>query len=98
MSTLKEAAIQGLGVVALPAYTCRQELNSGQLERLLTDWHAGMAQLSLLQPSRTGVSPPVEALRSFLLAELADFVTTGSDAEQRELTENQSDERRSIRT
>lgn len=84
MSTLKEAVIQGLGVVALPAYTCRQELNEGQLQRLLTDWHAGVAQLSLLQPSRTGMSPPVEALKSFLLAELADFVSTARDAGQHE--------------
>ncbi len=84
MSTLKEAAIQGLGVVALPAYTCRQELNEGQLQRLLSDWHAGVAQLSLLQPSRTGMSPPVEALKRFLLAELADFVSTPGDAGQHE--------------
>lgn len=75
MSTLKEAAIQGLGVVALPAYSCRQELNHGKLERLLTDWHAGVAQLSLLQPSRSGMAPPVEALKGFLLSELAGFVS-----------------------
>jgi DNA-binding transcriptional LysR family regulator len=74
MSTLKEAAIQGLGVVALPAYTCQQEVRAGRLERVLNDWHAGVAQLSLVQPSRRGVSPPVEALRDYLLAELPDFV------------------------
>ena len=84
MSTLKEAAIQGLGVVALPAYTCRQELNDGQLERVLTDWHAGVAQLTLLKPSRTGMSPPVEALSAFLAAELADFVSSPRDAVQHE--------------
>lgn len=74
MATLKEAAIQGLGIVALPAYTCRREVHEGQLERVLSDWHAGVAQLSFIQPSRRGVSPPVEALRDYILAELPNFV------------------------
>ena len=78
MATLKEAAIRGLGIVALPAYTCRQELHEGRLERVLTDWHAGVAQLSLVQPSRRGVSPAVEALRDHLTAELPGFVS-GTD-------------------
>jgi len=78
MSTLKEAAIHGLGVVALPAYTCRQEVNDGRLQRVLTDWHAGIAQLSLVQPSRRGTSPPVQALQDFLLAELPVFVRTST--------------------
>lgn len=82
MSTLKEAAIQGLGVVALPAYTCRQELGDGQLERVLMDWHAGVAQLSLLHPSRTGLPLPVEALKGFLTTELAGFVGAPGDAAQ----------------
>ena len=74
MSTLIEATIQGLGIVALPAYTCRQQVREGRMERVLTDWHAGIAQLSLVQPNRRGVSAPVKALRSCLLAELPGFV------------------------
>ncbi len=31
MATLKEAAGEGLGIVTLPAYTCRDELASGKL-------------------------------------------------------------------
>lgn len=73
MSTLKEAAIQGLGVVALPAYTCAQDVSEGRLERVLCDWHAGVAELTLVQPSRKGVSPAVKVLQEFLLAEFADF-------------------------
>ena len=33
MATLKAAALQGLGLVALPAYTCRQELDDGRQGR-----------------------------------------------------------------
>jgi DNA-binding transcriptional LysR family regulator len=74
MATLKEAAIEGLGIVSLPAYTCRNELASGQLVKVLPEWHAGQANLSLVIPRRRGFAAPVEALRKFLQAELADFV------------------------
>ena len=74
MATLKKAASEGLGIVALPAYTCREELASGQLVKVLPEWHAGQAKLSLMMPQRGGFSAPVAALQEFLLAELADFV------------------------
>lgn len=74
MSTLKHAAASGAGVVALPAYTCREEVERGQLRRVLSDWHAGAAQLSLLAPSRKGRPQAVVALQEFLLAGFADVV------------------------
>ena len=74
MATLKEAASEGLGIVALPAYTCRNELAAGQLVNVLPEWHAGQADLSLVMPRRRGFTAPVDALRTFLQAELADFV------------------------
>ena len=75
MATLKAAALQGLGLVALPAYTCRQELDDGRLVRVLPDWHAGVAQLSLVQPSQRGTSAAVEALRDCLVTGLAGVVS-----------------------
>ena len=74
MATLKEAAGAGLGVVALPAYTCREELASGKLVKILPEWHAGQAKLSLMMPQRRGFAAPVMALQGFLQTELADFV------------------------
>ncbi|MEM1436487.1 MAG: LysR substrate-binding domain-containing protein [Pseudomonadota bacterium] len=74
MATLKQAAKEGLGVVALPAYTCRNELAAGQLVKVLPDWHAGRASLTLVMPKRRGFAAPVEALRQFIRAELAGFV------------------------
>lgn len=74
MATLKHAASAGLGIVALPAYTCRTELATGQLVRLLPGWHAGQAKLSLVMPKRSGFSAPVAALQDFLQAQLAEFV------------------------
>ncbi|XOV84425.1 MAG: LysR substrate-binding domain-containing protein [bacterium] len=74
MTTLKAAASEGLGIVALPAYTCRDELASGKLIKVLPQWHAGQANLSLLLPRRRGFPAPVGALRAFLQAELANSV------------------------
>ena len=73
MTTLKQVASEGLGIVALPAYTCRKELASGQLVRILPEWHAGQAKLSLVMARRSGFTAPVAALQEFLQAEFADF-------------------------
>lgn len=74
MATLKAAAAEGLGIVALPSYTCREELASGRLIKVFPDWSAGQARLSLIMPRRGGLAAPVSALRDFLVAEVADFV------------------------
>ena len=51
MLLLKQAAIAGLGVVALPGYVCR-DVKSGALRRVLPDWIAGDATLTVLIPYR----------------------------------------------
>lgn len=66
MTTLKQAAANGLGIVSLPAYACRDEVSDGSLVRVLPEWVAGKAQLSLVMPSRRGQSPSVRALVDFL--------------------------------
>lgn len=70
MLTLKRAALAGLGIVALPGYVCRAEVAAGDLIRVLPDWVAADAQLSLLMPSRRGVLPEVKALAEFLQHEV----------------------------
>ena len=74
MVTLKQAAAKGLGIVSMPAYTCRDELKHGSLVRVLPDWVAGKAQLSLLMPSRRVQSPSVRALADYLLSNLNDRI------------------------
>jgi DNA-binding transcriptional LysR family regulator len=74
MATLKQAAAKGLGIVSLPAYTCRDELKDGSLVRVLPDWIAGKAQLSLLMPSRRGQSPSVRVLADYLLDNLNERI------------------------
>jgi DNA-binding transcriptional LysR family regulator len=74
MSTLKRAAIEGLGIVSLPAYTCRKEISNGALVRVLPDWISGKAQLSLLMPSRRGQSNSVRAFSEFILHNLNEQI------------------------
>lgn len=66
MATLKAAACADAGIVALPAYVGRREVERGQLVRVLPDWHAGVAAMSLLMPSRRGLLPSVRAFAEFL--------------------------------
>lgn len=74
MGTLKQAATAGLGIVDLPLYTCREELRAKRLVRVLPDWSAGEADISLLMPSRQGVPPAVSLFASFLREELPKVV------------------------
>lgn len=74
MTTLKEAAAAGLGVVALPGYVGRGDVERGRLARVLPDWTAADAQLSMILPTRRGRMPAVEALAEHLRAELPGYV------------------------
>lgn len=67
MATLKAAACQSAGVVALPGYVGRSEMKAGQLVRVLPRWTAGDATISLLMPSRRGLLPSVRAFVDFLV-------------------------------
>jgi DNA-binding transcriptional LysR family regulator len=75
MVALKHAAQRGLGVVALPAYVCREELRSGALTRILPDWRAGFGTISALIPYRHGLLPSVRAFVDHLAAEFPKFTS-----------------------
>ena len=68
MVGLKQAAIAGLGIVALPGYICRDEVRSGALRRVLPAWRAGDSTLTALIPYRQGLLPSVRAFIDFLAA------------------------------
>jgi DNA-binding transcriptional LysR family regulator len=66
MATLKVAACRSLGIVALPGYVGSREIDGGLLVRVLPQWHAGIATVSMLLPSRRGLLPSVRAFMDFL--------------------------------
>ena len=73
-ATGKQAAIAGLGIVALPGYVCREELRSGALRRVLPTWLAGDSTLTALLPYRQGLLPSVRAFVEHLAVKLPKAV------------------------
>jgi DNA-binding transcriptional LysR family regulator len=74
MISLQQAAIRGLGVVALPGYICRAAVRSGELRRVLPDWLAGDSTITALIPYRQGLLPSVRAFLDHLATELPKTV------------------------
>jgi DNA-binding transcriptional LysR family regulator len=72
--TLKQAAQDGLGVVALPGYVCREDVRSGSLQRILPAWLAGEASITAIIPNRHGMPPSVRAFLDFLVERIPKVV------------------------
>jgi DNA-binding transcriptional LysR family regulator len=70
MIVLKQAAIAGLGVVALPGYVCREDVRLGALRQVLPAWLAGDSTITALIPYRRGLLPSVRVFIDHLSAEL----------------------------
>jgi DNA-binding transcriptional LysR family regulator len=71
---LQQAARDGIGIVALPGYVCREDVRSGALRRILPDWLAGEAHITAVIPFRHGLLPSVRALVDFLVQEIPTIV------------------------
>ena len=70
MIALKQAAIAGLGLVALPGYVCREDVRLGALRQVLPAWLAGESTITALIPYRRGLLPSVRVFIDHLSAEL----------------------------
>jgi len=68
MLTLKNAAIAGVGITALPAYICRDEVRSGILKRVLAPWVAARSTITALMPSRRGTGAAARAFVDHITA------------------------------
>jgi DNA-binding transcriptional LysR family regulator len=71
---LQDAAIKGVGIVALPGYTCRAAVKSGSLRRVLPNWIAGDSTITALIPYRQGLLPSVRAFLDHLATEFPKAV------------------------
>jgi DNA-binding transcriptional LysR family regulator len=78
MLTLKDAAMAGLGIVALPGYVCKDEVAQGRLMRVLPEWTCGDAQLTALVPFGQNQLPSVRALLDFLVQEVPSLIAMES--------------------
>ncbi|UHS59970.1 LysR substrate-binding domain-containing protein [Agrobacterium vaccinii] len=62
MATVRDAAINGLGVALLPDHVCRDALEAGKLVRVLPAWGGLQGIVHLVFTTRRGLSPAVRAL------------------------------------
>jgi len=60
------ACLAGLGLIQIPAYDVRQQLQSGQLVELMPDYRAAPMPISLLYPSRHHLSPRLRVFTNWL--------------------------------
>lgn len=62
MATIRDAAIDGLGVAILPDHACLEALASGRLVRVLPAWRGLQGIVHLVFTTRRGLPPAVRAL------------------------------------
>ena len=74
MVTLRNAAVAGLGIVALADYICREDVMAGRLQRILPDWLAEDARITALVSKRRGMSAATRAFVDHLVAEFPGAV------------------------
>lgn len=79
-----DAALQGLGIAALPDFLCADAMTQGHLQLVLPDWqledHAYAGQAWLLYPPNRFLPPQVRALIDHLIEHLADRAVSASPA------------------
>ncbi len=72
LATLREAAVDGVGIAYLPALQYRIPLDEGRLKFVLPEWKSREAILHLVYTSRRGVLPGVRAVIDYVAAALED--------------------------
>jgi DNA-binding transcriptional LysR family regulator len=66
------AAVAGLGIVMAPWGSCRREVASGELIRLLPEWDAGAVDLNAVFASGRAAKPSARAFVAYLIAALRE--------------------------
>ena len=73
------AAVAGLGIVMAPFGACRQEVERGELIRLLPEWDTGTVELNAVFASGRAAKPSARAFVDYLIAALRENEPTPSD-------------------
>jgi DNA-binding transcriptional LysR family regulator len=68
MASVRNAAIDGLGVAILPDHVCFEALKAGRLVRVLPEWRGVQGIVHLVFTTRRGLPPAVRALIDHLAA------------------------------
>jgi len=82
MATVKRTAEAGHGIVALPAYICRDEVRSGRLVRILPDWVCGESRVTALMPHRRGMTAAARAFIDHIAAAFPVAMSLNTDTKK----------------
>ncbi len=77
MATIRDAAIEGLGVAILPDHVCLDALATGRLVRVLPAWRGLQGIVHLVFTTRRGLPPAVRALIDHLASHFPREVPGG---------------------
>jgi len=65
-STLRQLAVDGLGIVLLPDYLCPQQRNDKTLVRVLDEWGGRRVNVNAVYPNRKSMTPKLRAMLNYL--------------------------------
>lgn len=83
MLALKQAALRGVGVVALPLLMIREELDAGTLVTVGAPWQPEPGSVHAVFPSRRGLLPAVRELLDFMGAEYRENARREAETQAR---------------
>jgi DNA-binding transcriptional LysR family regulator len=72
MEALRQAALEGVGIVHLPDFIVADDIASGRLEVLLLEWATPRGIIHAVFPSRRGLLPAVRQFIDFLAVEIRE--------------------------
>lgn len=75
-STVREAAMTGIGIALLPDHTCSEALNEGKLVKVFPEWKTTMGILHIVFTTRRGLPPVVRAFIDHLAAQVKQTANT----------------------
>jgi DNA-binding transcriptional LysR family regulator len=70
LGTLRDAAIAGLGIAALPLSLCREALEQGRLQPVLEDWLLPTDGIYAVYPSPRHLTPKLQSFMEFVAQRL----------------------------
>lgn len=82
MVVLREIALAGEGMAALPLLLIHQEVKQGKLVRVLPNWHLPYGLLHAVYPSRRGLLPAVRVFIDFLSSNVLEL-SSGFNIEEK---------------
>jgi DNA-binding transcriptional LysR family regulator len=73
LSTMRTAALAGIGVAQLPSLMAEADIAAGRLVELLPGWRLRNDTVHAIFPTRRGLLPSLRVLLDFLAAECLPF-------------------------